>query len=134
LILCAGVMNGTMDKLQFHYGKSVFKKAENQYFWNPKISWENKYLRDAEGSLVRPLRPKHFGSTTFLVWTTDAWHLFQTIFFACWRTAVVILAAGFYRISPRRFWNTAAWIAVWLGLMIVQSIGFHLMYNYFLKA
>jgi len=43
ILLCvsfAGASNGTMDKLQFHYGKSVFSKLseEQQAFFNPQES------------------------------------------------------------------------------------------------
>jgi len=47
---------------------------KKQNWFNPKISWKNKYKNNdpKQGA-------KFFGSTTFLVWTTDAWHFFQMI-------------------------------------------------------
>ena len=69
----AGVMKAVMDTLQFHYDSSPFKKfASVQQWWDPKISHTNKYKngRKEDG-------PKYFGSTTFFVWITDAWHFFQ---------------------------------------------------------
>lgn len=68
----AGVMKAVMDTLQFHYDSSPFKKFLKQQWWDPKISDTNKYKngRKEDG-------PKYFGSTTFFVWRTDAWHFFQ---------------------------------------------------------
>jgi len=60
-----------MDTLQFHFENSKYSKFKNQQFWNPKLSWENKYK---EGSKLKKLLLK-----TTLVFATDAWHLFQFI-------------------------------------------------------
>ena len=77
LTVCiAGISKAIMDKLQFHYHKSIFKFNPvkfNQQFWDPLISWQNKYKADSM------TEPKFYGSTTFLVALTDAWHLFQMI-------------------------------------------------------
>ena len=62
-----------MDKLQFHYSKSIFKNLEPQW-WNPKLSHINKYRNG-----LKENGPKFLGSTTIFVWVTDAWHFFQLI-------------------------------------------------------
>lgn len=67
-IVLAGVCKAVKDTLCFHFNKSVFSNLNAKY-WNPNISWTNKY-KDWK-------TPKFFGSTTFLVWLTDAWHLFD---------------------------------------------------------
>lgn len=75
-IVLAGICKAIKDTLNFHFYSSVFEKC-NHKFWNTEISWKNKY-KDGEIGV-----PKFFGSTTFLVFLTDAWHLFdflQTIF------------------------------------------------------
>jgi hypothetical protein len=77
-IICyflAGASEGVMDKINFHYFKSIFREEDkfNQKFWNPEISWENKY-KD-----IVNYEPKFWGSTTFFVAFTDAWHFFQLI-------------------------------------------------------
>lgn len=48
---------------------------KKQNWWNPNISWKNKYKNNdpTQG-------PKFFGSTTFLVWLTDAWHFSKCCF------------------------------------------------------
>jgi hypothetical protein len=70
LCLWAGYFKSVMDTLQFHFEKSDFADKKNQNFWNPLLGSKNKYKADG-------VTPKFFGSTTFLVWITDAWHLFQ---------------------------------------------------------
>lgn len=65
-----GAFEGTSDALQFHYSdfNKVFQK-NNPSFWNPSYSWTNKYKN---GDYKQG--PKYFGSTSFLVWTTDGYH------------------------------------------------------------
>ena len=128
LVIIAGLANGTMDSLQFHYDETPFEKGSQ--FWDPGISWKNKYATDAEGTLIFPLRPKFFGSTTFLVFLTDGWHLMQMIMFAAFRTAIVLALAHRYLLLPG-WMNTAAWILLWISLHVVQSIGFHATYSWF---
>jgi len=79
-----------MDTLQFHYGNSCFSKLKKQNWWNPSISWKNKYKNNNpdEGS-------KFFGSTTIFVWTTDAWHFFQMIFLSTFFLGIVFYSPMF---------------------------------------
>jgi hypothetical protein len=120
-----------MDTLQFHYNKSRYATKSNQQFWNPKLSWENKYKRGADGALLRPLVPRFPGSTTIFAWTTDAWHLAKTLHFAALRTALVLALSLGIRLAPRnRPWlNAALWTALWIVLVFIQSAGFHLTYT-----
>ena len=78
LVSVSGTCKAIMDNLQFHYHKSIFKNNSNKYnqqFWDPTLSWVNKYK---EGSMTEP---KFFGSTSYFVCLTDAWHLFQMFMF-----------------------------------------------------
>ena len=43
LFFIAGICEAIMDKLQFHYESSIFRSYKNQLFWDPKLSWRNKY-------------------------------------------------------------------------------------------
>jgi len=79
-IFLAAVCNSIMDKLQFHFSKSVFS-ASNSSWWDPSTSWRNKWKNgdSKQGE-------KFFGSSTIFVFTTDAWHFFQSLmllFFTC---------------------------------------------------
>lgn len=74
LIIVAGFAEAVMDKLQFHYDKSIFLRFANQRFWNPEISWVNKWKN---GDPI--YGEKFIGSSTIFVGVTDAWHLFKSI-------------------------------------------------------
>lgn len=71
----AGALDGTVEILRHDYDnfKAVFPDA-NDTFWLPQLSWHNKWkngnYRQGE---------KFPGSSTFLVWTTDGYHLLRTL-------------------------------------------------------
>lgn len=70
----SGFFESIMDKLQFHFDKSIFKRFKNSLFWDPSISWKNKYKNGnpKEGE-------KFFLSKTLFVGLTDAWHFFKLL-------------------------------------------------------
>jgi hypothetical protein len=70
----SGLCEAIMDKLQFHFESSVFYYFKKKYFWDPKISWYNKYKN--KDPLAGPRFP---GSTTLFVGVTDAWHFFKLL-------------------------------------------------------
>jgi hypothetical protein len=86
LLIGAGTANAIMDTIQFHFGISIFKSRSN--WWNNKTSWENKWKLDAEGKPIVG-KPRFFGSSTFLVFVTDAWHFFQFIMFTLFTIAIL---------------------------------------------
>jgi hypothetical protein len=72
--IIAAVSESIMDTLQFHYYNSIFKSFKNELFWNPEISWKNKYKNG------NPLDGERFlFSKTLFVGLTDGWHLFKLI-------------------------------------------------------
>lgn len=87
LIIFAAILNAAMDTLNARYHRSVFYNGKwpmFNKFTNPASSWQNKWKggnRD-NGELF-------FGSSTFLVWLTDAWHLFKTLMLLCFSIAIV---------------------------------------------
>ncbi len=85
-VFVAGMAKGASDTLQFHYDKSVFAEAENEQWFNPAISWKNKYLDYDKGDS----REAFLGSRSLFVWLTDAWHLFQTIETLAWVFALLV--------------------------------------------
>jgi len=69
-IFLAGAMNGINQDLLFHYHEfeSTFPNA-NPQFWNPDLSWRNKYLNGD------PLQGERFpGSSTIFAGFTDGYH------------------------------------------------------------
>lgn len=75
LVLFGSIPDAIKDTVQFYFYRSIFNDDRlDSYWWNFNISWQNKYknLDPSQG-------PRFFGSTTFLVWTTDAWHFFKAM-------------------------------------------------------
>jgi len=72
--LLAGLAEGVMDWLQFRLPLQIKHKWVYHQFWDPRISWKNKWGY----STVTPDRyEKFFLSTTVLVFLTDGWHLMK---------------------------------------------------------
>lgn len=89
--ILAAVFKAVMDTLNFRYKTSIFSKRghvhiDHEYFWNPAVSWRNKYK-----NRVPERGPRFPGSTTVFVFLTDAWHLAQ--FFCKLMVTVCIVTA-----------------------------------------
>jgi hypothetical protein len=78
VIYClSGICDAIMDTLSHHFDISIFKD-KNQLFWNPSISWKNKYIDgDPKNGLVKWKILSIF--VTKPVQLTDAWHFLKTI-------------------------------------------------------
>jgi len=85
LLILAGISKSVMDTVNFRFNESIFSNLKRQNWWNPKESWKNKY-KDRDPSKG----PAFPGSTTFLVWVTDAWHFFQMITYTALQLAIII--------------------------------------------
>ena len=101
LVVLAAISNAVMDKLQFHFTKSVFADM-NPLFWNPKYSWQNKWELSDDGTYTTE---KFWGSSRWFVFLTDGWHLFQMIMLT-----LITLAIIFY--NPMHSW--------WLDFIIYR--------------
>jgi hypothetical protein len=76
LFVCiAAASNAVMDKLQFHFYKSIFKSDKfDNWYWDPSSSWLNKYVdKNVHKGIIK------WGIFDKPVCLTDAWHLFKTI-------------------------------------------------------
>ncbi len=82
-VILAGICNSVMDTVQFRYRLSYFSKLDPT-FWNPKVSWKNKWKDDDIKN-----GEKFFGSSTFLVFVTDIWHLAQFLMLVFFSLAIV---------------------------------------------
>lgn len=85
-IVLAGVCWAILQTLMWHPDTNILSKRNPQW-WNPNISYKNKYNR-VDG-VIPPYPPKFFGSTTFLVWLTDGWHLVDKFFITFIMLAIV---------------------------------------------
>ena len=85
LITLAAIFNSLMDIVSFHYNSSIFLNYPKlRQFFDVRLSWKNKY-KNGDPEQGR----KFFGSTTFLVWLTDGWHLFKCAMLMCFAVAIV---------------------------------------------
>jgi hypothetical protein len=106
LIVLAAVSESIMDKLQFHYEKSIFSnESYKQTFWDPSKSWVNKWKEDLKTE-------KFLGSSTIFVFTTDAWHLFKFI-----RNTSLFIGLPILALSPLNIIITIVLARVIYGLI-----------------
>lgn len=112
----AGMADGFSENLKWKYHRfqTTFPNANPQY-WNPYDSWDNKWKNGD------PLQgERFFGSSTFLAWTTDGYHMLNT-------TSRFLMKAS-YVISLRQIQNHD-----WKVLLIdfsIHTILFGLGYNF----
>ncbi len=78
LIILSAFFSAVIDTLQHHFNVSVFKNFQRQ-FWDPSISWYNKY----ENGIYANGRKVWFSvigiKIYFPVQISDAWHFFKTL-------------------------------------------------------
>ena len=69
-MLGAGFLNGSRETVSHHYyklrDKDFFRR--NEQFFNPKVSWVNKYKQGNPELGLRPWQP-------FSTWTSDYYHV-----------------------------------------------------------
>jgi len=116
LLVVSGASDGIRDTLQFHYHETGF--AQDDLFWNPDISWRNKWKNGDHTQGER-----FPGSSTVFVWATDAWHLFQTIHLASFRIAMLVAVSMAFQF---KWWE---WVLLFFTISAVWSGGFHLVYS-----
>lgn len=113
----AGAFEGTAETLKWHYHEfEAAVPGANAEYWNPEISWRNKY-RDG----IPENGPKHFGSTTFLVWTTDGYHLM--------RTGRNLMFGTTLFLTPRKDSNWKTQLLRVAVYTLAYQAGFHLTYT-----
>ena len=97
-----GISEAVMDTLQFHFYKSKFSKFKKQLFWDPAISWKNKYKNGDPKQ-----GPKFPFSTTLLVGLTDGWHFFKLL-----RNLFLFVGILLLVLSLNGFWTSLLWVSV----------------------
>jgi len=127
-IICwilAAICNSVMDTLAHHYPTSIFNDMDPK-FWNPQISWKNKY-KDG----VKAFGPAFFLSTGLLVAFTDGWHFFKSLQIVLLAVAVIMFLYAFdICLFDKEWLNQLAWLS---GLGVVWNVTFSFMYNKVLK-
>lgn len=110
-ISLAAICNAFMDITDRFHEESRLRKL-NPLFWDKAKSSNNKWK---DGKIANGER--FFGSSTFLVWTLSAWHLFKMLM-----QVFISLAIVFY--SPiLGLWDIGLVILVW-GIFFEITYGY----------
>lgn len=88
-IIVFAISKAICDISESSFANSKLGKL-NPLFWDKHKSWKNKWKGGVAAN-----GEKFFGSSTFLVWITDAWHLFNmlsylSLFIAGYLTAIYL--------------------------------------------
>ncbi len=121
LLIIAGLANGLMDTLSYHFVEgSYLYKFKSKWFGNPADTWVNKYKDYPEDK-----SPKYFGATTFLSFTTDAWHFFKFFQLQAFKLIPVML-------FPIKITSIVVldYTIVFIGVTIILATGFHFTYTF----
>lgn len=120
----SGAAKAVKDTISHHHGMSVFATWNAQY-WNPQESWKNKYKNYDQGDK----RPRYLLATTWLVWTTDAWHFMDTLYRMFLIGAGVV--GGMYANRSAKGWKYWSHAYIWfLYIVISGAASFHFLYTY----
>lgn len=121
LSLLGGFADGTADALKHHYNQTVFPQSGPKRQWyDPAVSWENKYA-----NWPTDQRAAFFGAKTWLVWTTDAWHMAKTVRNKAIQGQVFVYRAERQH-EKRRWWWPVADFAL---SSLTFSLGWHIADN-----
>lgn len=139
-MFASGMIDGTIESINYHYEDGFKKRCPNvnDQFWNPAISWKNKYKNgnSSEG-------PKFKGSTNIFVCTTDAYHMLRGS-----KRAIDVLALSYYfnknyikvteknyeydlkdlrKFNKRKKWKNIA--TDFIVLSAIRCVGFNVTYS-----
>lgn len=115
LAALSGISEAVMDILDHKFYGSVFSNL-NKKFWNPEFSHANKWMNGD-----KRYGERFFGSSTFFVWTTDAWHLFKSIRTVTLWSGLIILMQ--YSVNDK--------IIIIAGAYILNRVMFESSYRFF---
>lgn len=105
----AAVCNAVMDKLSFHFHKSVFHGLDPK-FWEPSVSWECAK------------------TIPFTKYKVDAWHLFKS-------GMIIFICIGFifaYVSNVFADFNILSFTVILLMLGVLWNATFNLFFNHLL--
>ena len=125
LYCLSGICDAVIDTLQFHYSKSIFTKY-NEQWWNPAISWTNKYIDHDVNKGLRKITILGFITIDYPVQLTDAYHFFKMwreVFNTASITSALIVGTYFTSIE----WYVA--IAFFGIIGIARNNSFSLFFN-----
>lgn len=119
----AAICNALMDTLQFHWYKFRWDQKVNPQYWNPELSWKNKYINGKPKDGL-----KYKGVWGFMANFLDAWHLFKMIMVISLALSVICFPASFQVCVFNNYWlNGLLWLAI---LGVAWNIPFNIFFNY----
>jgi len=122
----SGAMDAIMDTLKDHFSISVFKNL-NPQFWNPSVSWKNKYIDGDPNKGHRKI--KVLGITfNYPDALSDAWHISKIL-----REGFNILAIVSALIIPHVDFTIFGALIFITVAGIFRNWSFNLFYNHLLK-
>ena len=126
LYCLSGVLDAFMDTIKDHWSTFIFKDKVNAQFWNPAVSWVNKYI---DGDIGKGHKTFSVLGFTFNVpdALTDAWHIAKIL-----REGCNILAIVFALLIPFTYSTLEVFIALIILFGVLRNLCFNLFYNKFL--
>ena len=116
LTFIGGFADGGAEALKWHYDQVDARLNLNDQYWNPQVSYRNKYAGGITANGA-----KFPGSTTYLVWTTDGYHMMRMV------RNVSITGAIIFHPYQKKKWHK--YLIDFVGHMVVYQAGFALSYN-----
>lgn len=118
-----------MWTLKFHFYNSIFYGL-NMKYWNPDISFVNKWKQLGNGLIVikNGKKVEKFPcSSTFFVWLTDAFHLSQSIFLNS-----LFMAFSFMADGKEALGFTFQWWSAFIGIRLIYAFVFEGLFGWLL--
>jgi hypothetical protein len=122
-MLFSGAARGFHDAAVYHFDafNAVTPTGKNRNFFDPRVSWKNKY-KNGDPDQGR----KFIGSTTFLVMFTDFDHLGNAMARIPFYASFTLSARQWQR-GPHLSWKTAAVRSLWY--FSLNALAFHIVYD-----
>lgn len=130
MMFLSGMLDGSVESIHYHYDRGFKPQAPNanDQFWNPELSWRNKYKNGdpAQG-------PKFFGSTSALVFTTDGYHALRTARNVL-NTFTIVYGINSTCTGKKTFKKKLKKMAIdAIVLTAMRTVGFYTTYNFIFK-
>ena len=108
---------GIMDLVSFHWHKAPKWMKRRKQFWDPQVSWKNKWK---EGSTTEE---RFKFSSTILVSLTDGWHLAKSLMLNSYVAAISIVSMMYLD------WSFLAGCGIFIVFKMLYGLGFYTMYR-----
>ena len=139
ILIIGGLAKAIMWKVQFHMIVPSWAKAHDEQewkamkfisplaveWWHSGISHRNKYRRR-----YHEMGRAYVGSTTWLVWLTDAFHFFQLIYETSWQLILALAIAPEVPVESALIWRVLDLVFL---IKFIHSGSFELTFKYLLE-